>query len=628
MDLTAADGSLLVGGNDGLYRTSNKGQQWRVTTSFGYPYSAALGPKGKLYLCTSSGLFASTDNGVSWTLSDTSSLPRNAYRVACNSVGHAFLLTSDPFVLRSVDGTSWTKLPYPGTYSSFLRIHPNGSLFVIVDTIHYRSTDNGNSWTTTKPGFSTTNMYFDINGDIYAGSATSGYFVSMDNGTSWRSAGDPVNKGCVILRDRTGRLYAFDSGVIYRSTDDGMKWEEKVAGIDCLTFQSFFTCSNGSVLASTTRGILRSFDQGENWNPINSRFSTPPTALTQASDGSLHAATPLGVQRSTDYGLTWGLPLFPSRLATSVAVSQTGVLFVGLSDSIRIFRSTDSGNNWTPLKIDPTITYGRTTFLLTEPPSYVYAATTSGVFVSSDNGSTWSTVSYKPTSQIASMKLGQDGKLWVLSTYGYLFWSADRGKTWMQAGSVGFTVGTTTALAIDWAGNLFVGTRSWVGSYGYSYGSGVFRSTDAGTTWMNFNFGIGKDAWPTVQSLGTSAGGYLLVGLQDQGLYRSATVTAVKDSQGQILPTTFSLEQNYPNPFNPSTQIRFSLPVDANVRITIYNLLGQQVATVLESALNAGIHEATWDGQTESGVRAATGVYFYKIEAGSFIQTKKALLIK
>ena len=624
--LSASDGSVLVGGYSGLYRTSDKGQTWTLSAT--YAYCMALSPNGRLYLGRDGGLAWSTDNGVTWSAPDTNSSLQYVTAIAFNSLGHIFVGTSSPYLFRSIDGLTWNQLPFPGSYWRFFRVHPNGSLFVAADTILYRSTDSGNSWTTMKPGFSTANIYFDVNGDIYAGSAGSGFFVSTDNGTTWRTAGDPVNKGNVLLRDKAGWLYAFNSGLIYRSTNNGGTWEEKTSGISLVSFNAFLTCANGTVLASTTRGLMRSFDQGENWNTTNTVFLNPPTAFALADDGSLYASTTKGIQKSSDYGLNWGSPLFTSTLATAVAVSSSGVLFVGQSDSMRIFRSTDAGKTWERRVIDPGLTYGRVTLLLTESPSYLHAVTTNGVFSSSDNGSTWSTIRYKPTSQVLSLTRARNGKLWALSSYLPLYWSADHGKTWTQTGafSAGLTNGGTSAFAIDASNNVFVGTR--IGVMGTNYGSGVFRSTDVGVTWTNISFGLGSSAWTNIQALGISPAGYLLVGTLNQGMYRSLTVTAAKDSSGQVIPEAFSLEQNYPNPFNPSTQIRFSLPVDAGVRITVYNVLGQRVATVLEDALHAGIHEVQWDGRNQFGQTASTGVYFYRIEAGSFVQTRRMVLIK
>ncbi len=94
------------------------------------------------------------------------------------------------------------------------------------------------------------------------------------------------------------------------------------------------------------------------------------------------------------------------------------------------------------------------------------------------------------------------------------------------------------------------------------------------------------------------------------------------------LPNSFVLAQNYPNPFTPSTTIEFSIPTNSYVSLKIYNLLGQSVATLLEKKLSAGIHVATWDGTTQNGKTAPSGVYFYKLLAQNREITKKMLLLK
>jgi len=101
------------------------------------------------------------------------------------------------------------------------------------------------------------------------------------------------------------------------------------------------------------------------------------------------------------------------------------------------------------------------------------------------------------------------------------------------------------------------------------------------------------------------------------------TVNSVTLRKEGAVPSSFSLKQNYPNPFNPTTQIAFELPDPQTVNITVWNLTGQQVATVHTGELNAGLHSYSFDGS-----QLASGAYIYRINAGPYQATKKMLLMK
>ncbi len=103
---------------------------------------------------------------------------------------------------------------------------------------------------------------------------------------------------------------------------------------------------------------------------------------------------------------------------------------------------------------------------------------------------------------------------------------------------------------------------------------------------------------------------------------------SVEELPSEQLPTGFSLQQNYPNPFNPSTIIEFTVPELANVRLTVYNLLGQEVMTLVDQEMSAGVYRAAWDGQDRSGTPVAGGVYFYRLETDEFAETRKMVLLK
>jgi hypothetical protein len=105
-------------------------------------------------------------------------------------------------------------------------------------------------------------------------------------------------------------------------------------------------------------------------------------------------------------------------------------------------------------------------------------------------------------------------------------------------------------------------------------------------------------------------------------------VTGIEDDNDSNLPRDFAIKQNYPNPFNPSTSIEYALPVRSHVAISIYNLLGQKIGMIVDDVKSPGVHSAVWDGKDAYGNDVASGVYFYQIQAGDFVQSRKMLLLK
>ncbi|MBX2992789.1 MAG: T9SS type A sorting domain-containing protein [Bacteroidetes bacterium] len=116
--------------------------------------------------------------------------------------------------------------------------------------------------------------------------------------------------------------------------------------------------------------------------------------------------------------------------------------------------------------------------------------------------------------------------------------------------------------------------------------------------------------------------------------FRPPPIQSTPEGNGSDVPKSFDLSQNYPNPFNPATTIQYALPNSALVTLKIYNLLGQEMATLVDQTKPAGYHTAVWDGRNQHGSDAATGVYLCRIEAiGSdgathFRSMKKMLLVR
>ncbi|MGE5314245.1 MAG: FlgD immunoglobulin-like domain containing protein [Acidobacteriota bacterium] len=105
------------------------------------------------------------------------------------------------------------------------------------------------------------------------------------------------------------------------------------------------------------------------------------------------------------------------------------------------------------------------------------------------------------------------------------------------------------------------------------------------------------------------------------------TITSV-DGMESGLPKTYELANNFPNPFNPSTVIRFALPAQSMAKLVVYDMLGREVRTLVKSMLNAGYFETTWNGKDNAGRQVSSGIYIYRMEAGSFVSAKKMMLLK
>ena len=95
-----------------------------------------------------------------------------------------------------------------------------------------------------------------------------------------------------------------------------------------------------------------------------------------------------------------------------------------------------------------------------------------------------------------------------------------------------------------------------------------------------------------------------------------------------FMPNVFSLSQNYPNPFNPSTTISFGVPRVSQVNITIYDILGKKVTTLVNEKMEPGYYFKTWDSRNKYGNEVAAGIYFYQIHAEGFTKTRKLILLK
>ena len=140
------------------------------------------------------------------------------------------------------------------------------------------------------------------------------------------------------------------------------------------------------------------------------------------------------------------------------------------------------------------------------------------------------------------------------------------------------------------------------------------------------------DLWENLGGSVDTSLNYVTETISGPGMYAAFStdfITDVSDGEhGDILPYRFELSQNYPNPFNPVTTISYSLPRRSEISIDIFNILGQKIITLVSDTKPAGDYQINWSGDDSNGLKVSTGIYFYRFQAGDYIETKKMILLK
>jgi len=261
----------------------------------------------------------------------------------------------------------------------------------------------------------------------------------------------------------------------------------------------------------------------------------------------------------------------------------------------------------TALYSSPLSYLGEPVYTLLDVDTNLYASTYKGVLVSTPSSTNWQQEdsSFTPVVYCIDTCLG----FLFAGTAGQgIYRSSDGGMSW-QAADSGLADPNINAL-VSVSGNLFAGTNE-----------GVFLTSNGGVSWSAVNTGLTTNV---IYSMGASAA-TLFVGTNVFGIWSrplsDMIVLSVRPPIAQQV-ARFSLEQNYPNPFNPTTTIRYSLPYRADVTLSVYNILGQQVARLVHENEESGEHQVRFDA---TGL--ASGVYFYRLQSGPLTLTKKLAVI-
>lgn len=378
---------------------------------------------------------------------------------------------------------------------------------------------------------------------------------------------------------------------------------------------------DGNVFASSWAvGIYKGNSGSWNLSGLSGkRVSDLFTSPTGVIFGYSHTTSIAYIHRSTDNGATWqdvyvrnfannyaagGGMVFCADGSIVAAYSVTVGPTIG-DVAIYVFKSTDNGNTWNQKFVFGTGFVGGMKLLA--DGRILMGTSLGGVIQSTNNGESWTNLSSFPSIFIHNVMQGPDGEIYVCDAYGPNR-SLDNGASFTAVSPL-VSGNMIEASFVDSQGNIFI-------SYNHT---NVYRSTNKGNTWQQISEGL--PGTTTYICSFTELNGKVYAGTNNAGiLYFTDNVTGIGNNE---IVKSYKLNQNYPNPFNPSTKINFSISKNSYVTLKVFDATGKMVSELVNGNKSAGEHFINFDA-----AKLSAGVYFYKLEAEGFSETKKMILTK
>jgi len=451
-------------------------------------------------------------------------------------------------------------------------------------------------------------IYCSLNGELYAGSY--GVYHSTNEGQTWNLLNG--FQGCGIVRAIAELGNSFFAGAyfsgVFRSTDYGTKWIQSSSGLNNSSVGFLVKDFSGRIFsASYLSGMAFTTDNGSNWSLLNpmgglNSFSASPNGSLFVSQGGGYSGV---ILRSTDNGYNWETIFRPGfdTTVTQLNVNIDAIVYAIIKG--KLYKSLNNGDDWEFIKINSE--NERINRIYFNSTGIIFVRSSEGYFRSSDDGETWEQFISIPEG-LNIFGITQSDEMYATATDSGYYRSTDYGDSWEYVfkGS-GKTIKAFASNDIDY---LFISILSL----------GVFRSTDNGFSWEGISEGLDSSS---VNALIVTDDDYLLAGTSWKGVCRSVNKTTSVKNKFTRFPNNFILEQNYPNPFNPNTLIKYQTPELSFVTIKIFDVLGSEVATIVNEEKSIGSYEVEFNATT-----LPSGIYFYRLQTTNFTQTKKMILLK
>ncbi len=622
------DGNILYAATDGngFYKSTNNGEQWTdIGTNLPNKYIVSLGVLGAdIYVGTLNGLYHTSDNGISWSLVNTGATGFQFSSVVLGNSVIAAASGSELFVSTNM-GASWalSNTGLSGNYVNTLNL-VGDTIYAGTSSALFRSINNGGSWTKIGPTMLSISSVFVDNNVIYVGSIGDGVIRSTNNGTSFSK----VNTGMVSNNIRAvtvtgGTLLAGDYiDGMYISKSMGDSWVTSNKGFKERSVKTMAITPDGkggteifacASVGSSSTNLMRTLDNGTTWTSLDPPLPLRENPSISVTPNAISTTVLVGgengyVAQTNDQGSSWKLvPIRSNGTITALTIRKSTML-AGF-DWYGVYRSTNNGESWDTTSMAYQ-TY-RSIYAFTSNDTAIFMCTREGVYRSMDDGKNW----IKKNNGLPSFLAMQTMTMAIVQNtvviggpFVGVYRTTDLGESWALVTS-GLPNGSTRSI-VSSGNNLYAAISD----------KGIYRSTDFGKSWTAFN-----DSLTEINIFSIAVSENIIFAGGSKGLWRHpSTATSVSSLESIFsVPTKFSLEQNYPNPFNPSTTITYHVPYSSSVSVKIFDLLGREIATLINEQLGAGTYTTRWNAHGFS-----SGVYLMRMESDNFSETKRIVLMK
>lgn len=569
--------NIYAGVNNAVYQSADYGTTWKKVKGFGFDTTVT---SIAFYCCTvfagtnANAVFTSTDNGTTWNVMKNSPASIN-----CLIENHGILYAGTDVGVFYSDAKdlngSWQNLG--GFYLPTASLSFSGNDLLAGTKGYGVIKYTASTWSSANNGIydKSVNSILVNRSKIFVGTQKYGTFSSTDNAVTWFASNNGLAENSVkdmVLDGNSLFVLMNDDKSVYKTSDDGVTWQQMNNGLKSFKGFTFITKYNNQIFVGGLNGFYQTPINSTSWvkstldQTIQNLFVDNKNYYASGVDNFYETI----VYYSNDSGATWN----SSHIMAFGFVNnfyKVGSRLLAGHQSNGILDSDDYGKNWSENNWGLDNAGAKNVWKIAETSNYLFAATHGSIYRTQKSSSPyqWKQVAFFNT-----------------DIYDML---ATKGDT----------------------------------IYVAPYGQGVFVSSNQGESWWANNDGL-LDL--NIISLAESAGNKIYCSSLSGGIYSSikSTVTSVK-SESSSVPTEIKLNQNFPNPFNPSTVISFQLSTLSYVTLKVYDMLGREIATLVNEIKSPGFYNVQL---SMNNFQLTSGVYFYKLTAGNYTQTKKMIFMK